>query len=659
MQSLYNSRIGDFTRGGQVTIHFLRMIGQVIRQFFAAIALLYVVMTGAIWMTISDPYDRYLAFRWVGAHAGVALGNGDNQTYLRRRDEGFLLTTIGNLARSAIIEQRSVLLVRQWGYAMGGSLGVGVLIVILVMVWLLRFGASQRREENIRGEGLLESESLNRLLKEDGRAGTLRIAGIPMLKDTENLHVLVNGSPGSGKTTTLLELLKTIRARGDRCICYSPSGDFIEWFFRNGDTLLNPFDARCPTWNLWEECRTAADHYMVASALIPDPSDKEPMWNNATRQLVSALTEKLGRAGNREAPSITQLLHYVNRATKDELSAFLADTDARGLVDVGAENTSGGIRINAVTFVNSLRHIPQGQTRFSIRDWVARDAGKDWIFLNARPNQLDSVRPLLSMWLQVFVNSLMSLPPSSTRRIWLIIDELPSLQKIGSLGDFFAQARKYGGCGVIAYQQLSQLRERYGRDGALGVIGNIGTWVCMRQNDFESAELISKTLGEMEVMENQQGISYGANEIRDGVSLNAQRKTRRIVLPSEIMQLDNLEGYLKLPGKVPVAHFHMRRQPMKSVAPAFLQGEVSVDADPMPPIVIRPRPESIESGEVPASDATARSDEPNTGRAATATVAPPKAAVRPAARRTQESGQLDLLPPASSASSAGDQGRHF
>ena len=47
--------------------------------------------------------------------------------------------------------------------------------------------------------------------------------------------------------------------------------------------------------------------------------------------------------------------------------------------------------------------------------------------------------------------------------------------------------------------------------------------------------------------------SYGANTIRDGVSLTPRRELRALALPSEIMRLPNLEGYLKFPGPLPVA----------------------------------------------------------------------------------------------------------
>ena len=61
------------------------------------------------------------------------------------------------------------------------------------------------------------------------------------------------------------------------------------------------------------------------------------------------------------------------------------------------------------------------------------------------------------------------------------------------------------------------------------------------------------SLGRSEVEEVAEGFSYGANTIRDGVSLTPKRELRALALASEIMRLENLSGYLRFPGPLPVA----------------------------------------------------------------------------------------------------------
>ena len=76
--------------------------------------------------------------------------------------------------------------------------------------------------------------------------------------------------------------------------------------------------------------------------------------------------------------------------------------------------------------------------------------------------------------------------------------------------------------------------------------------------DRDTAQWSADSLGRSEVEEVAEGYSYGANTIRDGVSLTPRRELRSLALPSEIMRLPNLEGYLKFPGPLPVASIKLK-----------------------------------------------------------------------------------------------------
>ena len=67
-----------------------------------------------------------------------------------------------------------------------------------------------------------------------------------------------------------------------------------------------------------------------------------------------------------------------------------------------------------------------------------------------------------------------------------------------------------------------------------------------------------------------EGVSYGADPYRDCVTLMPRRELQSLALPSEIMRLANLSGYLKLPGPLPVARITLRYVKREAVAPAFV-----------------------------------------------------------------------------------------
>ncbi|MCY4573629.1 MAG: type IV secretion system DNA-binding domain-containing protein, partial [Gemmatimonadetes bacterium] len=58
--------------------------------------------------------------------------------------------------------------------------------------------------------------------------------------------------------------------------------------------------------------------------------------------------------------------------------------------------------------------------------------------------------------------------------------------------------------------------------------------------------------------------------IRDGVSLTPRRELRALALPSEIMRLPNLEGYLKFPGPFPVASVRLKYVARPKAAERFV-----------------------------------------------------------------------------------------
>jgi type IV secretory pathway TraG/TraD family ATPase VirD4 len=58
---------------------------------------------------------------------------------------------------------------------------------------------------------------------------------------------------------------------------------------------------------------------------------------------------------------------------------------------------------------------------------------------------------------------------------------------------------------------------------------------------------MSDNIGEIEITEFKEGLSYGANTIRDGVNVSRQDKVKPVLLPSEIMNLRRLNLILKMP----------------------------------------------------------------------------------------------------------------
>ena len=72
-------------------------------------------------------------------------------------------------------------------------------------------------------------------------------------------------------------------------------------------------------------------------------------------------------------------------------------------------------------------------------------------------------------------------------------------------------------------------------------------------------------------------LSYGANTIRDGVSLNNLDKKQTLVLPTEISNLQDLECYIKLPGNLPITKLLMKYKNIPSTQVSFVDRPIELE----------------------------------------------------------------------------------
>ena len=161
-------------------------------------------------------------------------------------------------------------------------------------------------------------------------------------------------------------------------------------------------------------------------------------------------------------------------------------------------------------------------------DLARRGSRGGFLFLTSRGDQHASLRGLISTWLEIAVNAMLTLAQDDGRRIWVILDELPTLHQVPSpAAGPRRKSRQFGGCFVLGVQVAAALRDLYGRNGAETISGLCGTRVVLAAPDRDTAQWSADSLGRSEVEEVTEGYTYGANTIRDGVSLTPAARTPR------------------------------------------------------------------------------------------------------------------------------------
>ena len=585
---------GSTLRGGQTVFHGIRMWAQLFQAAMLLSAFMVVAVPAwTLWHRTTGA-DWYAAGMYTLAEAKLALGyDPKSGQEIRRPDGRRQVLTIRSIAASVPAWRiRERIKDEMFASAWRGA-AAGLAIIALFLAWFWYRGVQLGRRRRIRGAELVTARELRRQVQPArtrlleampgaGRLRSCRVAGIPYPARTETQHTIVSGTTGSGKTVLIADLVAQVRARGERCVIYDKMGSYTRAFFDpDRDVLMNPLDARAPRWSPFYEARNPRDFDMMAAALIPQQKDTvDPFWVTAARQLFSNGAGVLWERG------VTENKVLVDHLLKTELTALaeaMEGTVAQSIVDPENPRTALSVRAMLTAHLSALEFLPDTGQPFSIREWISREDGArnsgSFLFLTSRGDQHASLRGLISTWLEIAVNAMLSLAQDDGRRIWVILDELPTLHQVPSLQPGLAESRQFGGCFVLGVQVASALRDLYGRNGAETISGLCGTRVVLAAPDRDTAQWSADSLGRSEVEEVAEGYSYGANTIRDGVSLTPKRELRALALPSEIMRLPNLSGYLKFPGPFPVASIRLKYVKRPAAAERFKAREEAATAD--------------------------------------------------------------------------------
>ena len=520
---------GSTLRGGQTVFHGIRMWA----QLFQAAMMLAAVMAVALpawnlWRSTTGA-DWYAASMLTLAEAKLVLGyDPASRQEVRDPDGTKRALTIRQIAASLPAWQvreriKAEMFASAW---LGLQAGLGIIALFLAWFWIR--GARLGRMRRLRGAELVSSAELRRRIQPPaarllealpgaGRIRAYRVAGIPYPPRTETQHTIVSGTTGSGKTVLISDLVAQVRARGERCVLYDKMGTYTRAFFDpKRDVLMNPLDARAPRWSPFLEARGPTDFDMMAAALIPQQKDTvDPFWVTAARQLFANGAGVLWERG------VIENKVLVDHLLKTELTALaqaMEGTVAQSIVDPENPKTALSVRAMLTANLSALEFLPDTGEPFSIREWIADEDRDGFLFLTSRGDQHASLRGLISTWLEIAVNAMLSLAQEHERRIWIVLDELPTLHQVPSLQPGLAESRQFGGCFVLGVQVASALRDLYGRNGAETISGLCGTRVVLAAPDRDTAQWSADSLGRSEV-----------EEVAEGVLLRREHHPRRRV----------------------------------------------------------------------------------------------------------------------------------
>lgn len=460
-------------------------------------------------------------------------------------------------------------------WSFGAPLWAGLVAAVfggLVIAGKLKiglFGAGGKGNQIDRGALLIDDKAAQKELQ--GVDTAAKLGAVPVPVEVEPLHFLMAGAPGSGKSLAFTQLLNSARERKHPAVLADLGGELVSRFYRPGvDVILNPYDARGEDWSPFAEMRQSYDAARLASSMIPEGTGDSKEWNGYARAVLESILERCFESGQ---ATNAALCWYAFGASSKELAKLCEGSPASPYFDDGAERMLGSIRgilssyLKAYTYLNPNG----GADSFSIRDHLEKcfSEGRDsWLFVSYRDDQLQALKPMIAAAIDLAASAILSMKADLDRRCWFALDEFSTLGYINSIEALLTKGRKAGVCAILGYQSISQPRKTYGNDQAQTLLSCLGTWVVLKQPDADSAEYMSKYIGDEEARR------WVASENQKDGDKDSHGKTEQIVrqraiMGSELANLAARRGLVNIAGPLPPAWTTIPIEPTPEKAEPF------------------------------------------------------------------------------------------
>jgi type IV secretory pathway TraG/TraD family ATPase VirD4 len=467
-----------------------------------------------------------------------------------------------------------------FGFFRPPLLGGAALFIVLLPFATLKDIQRQKQLKygrRLKGPEMLTPQQFNKVVKGDGigfKTDDMKaMLRIPARAEAQHMQII--GDTGAGKSALMFQVLRQARSRGDSAIVYDPAREFVKRFYdpERGDVILNPLDKRCPYWGPAEELRSRSEAKALAASLFQPPQDKKGEFFIESPQKIFAFLMAYG-------PTPEELVEWMSNP--EEIDRRLKGTEHAHLIDPRAHQQRAGVLGSLGLVADSLRLLPkkhEGNGAWTATEWAEKRQG--WIFLTSLPAEREALRSLQSLWIDWLVLRLLNEPTEAQKRVWFIIDELATLQKLPQLHTAITEARKSKNPVVLGFQGKAQLEYLYGHLAEV-MLSQPATSVWLTTKEPSAGEWVSKFIGKVEVERLRETHFDGT---RAGRNFALDRQVEPLVLESEISGLADLHAYMKYQNYV--TRFSFPYFDMPEIAKGFELRERPDDKLPYDPKKMR------------------------------------------------------------------------
>lgn len=327
-----------------------------------------------------------------------------------------------------------------------------------------------------------------------------------------------------------------------------------------------------------------------------DSRSREAFWDKAETALLAALFAHTATTDTPTPAFAHDILHERDMNGVAEIlfnsKSRLARQQARVFWDAGDKlrgSVFTGARVS-LTWLGDTKVRRFTSSTLKPINFAEMRASKTGVFWCLPVKAIATLRPLTSLVLTLAMEQLKETKGSP---VYMMLDEFAN---IGAIPDFSTEItllRSERVPVIAGIQSFAQLAERYGHDAARTIAENFQTKLVLAGLEFDSAERISKHLGELTIIEHRDShTSSGVFGESGSRTTSLQKYARRLLTANEITQLSDDEVLIVSANKKPfiARKWFYKKDAVQKKA----QTCGAVITDELPPQQLSPMPATIE-----------------------------------------------------------------
>ncbi len=416
---------------------------------------------------------------------------------------------------------------------------------LVYLILPIRFFFRKNNERYKRGALFLDEKTFKQKVAKYSRIHLSEYVSIPV--SFEARHFFICGTVGTGKTTLISSVIDQVKQLHEKAVVYdAKDGELVSIFYNEQtDIIYNPLDARSVYLNIFDMIENDSDFDALAKSLVPETHVRERFFNDAARNIFAGILRYCHANGLTDNQHIWNIL----RLPVEQLRNKLSNINSEAVIYL-SENQGGvtqSIMSSLIRYAKIFRYLqnPGKKESFSLRNWV-NSPGKGTIFLTNNTKQRESLRGILSLFINSLADNILSLRDDPQRRIFIIVDEFGTLQRMDSVKELLSLGRSKGCSFWIGVQEKAQIDDIYGRSISNSIINQCNTHIIFRMNDSDSAEYFSRVFGERESILTEHTHSQQGGSSHRGTSYRDITKREHLILPSELQTLPDFKCYVKM-----------------------------------------------------------------------------------------------------------------